>query len=242
MTNRRRAQKRPYNPPRRTLEDLLRDAAEKPATQTAKPRRTPRKVKRREDVNRGISETDLETLGQLHWFLVRVPSTKEIAAERILTDHGLTAFAPVETRFRRKNGVVKGKEERKFPLVPGYLLVGFAPAARMDLYPWAELFRFRLVTHVIGHQGCPIVLPFGQVRRLIVSHSAGDFVAPAEQRFMQTGREFRRGDRVEVLDGLYEGHVSEVTEIKGQTARMLLTIFGCEREVEVPLGNLGRVA
>lgn len=242
MINRRRALKRPYRLAQRSIDDLLSDARETPPTETAKPRRTPRKVKKREDVNRSLSDTDLDALGRLDWFLVRVPSTKEFAAERILADHGLTVFVPIETRFRRKNGVVKAKEERKFPLVPGYLLVGFVPAAALDLYPWHELFRFKLVTHVIGHEGRPMVVPFAQVRRLVLAHSAGDFVAPNEQRFMQTGREFRAGDRVEILEGVYEGHVSEVTEIKGQTACMVLPLFGAEREVEVPLGKLGRVA
>lgn len=242
MTNRRRAQKRPYNPPRRTLEDLLSEAAEKPATQTAKPRRTPRKVKRREDGNHGLSQADLEALGQLDWFLVRVPSGKELAAERILDDAGLIVFVPTETRFRRANRYAKRKREIRFPLAPGYLLTGFAPVARMDLYPWADLFRYRIVTGVVGHEGRPLAVPFCQVRRLLVRHHAGEFMAPRMQEFMRSGHEFAQGDRVEVLEGPFEGHIAEVRTIKGKTAQMVLNIFGAKRLIEVPVDALGRAA
>ncbi len=238
MINRRRAQKRPHRLYTRSVDRLVAESREKPATATAKPRRTPRKVKRREVTNRGLELNSLETLAALHWFLVRVPSGKELAAERILDDDGQIVFVPVETRFRRVNRYAKKKRELRFPLVPGYLLVGFLP----DRHRWADLFRFRLVTGVVGHDGNPLRIPFREVRRLLQRHCAGEFLAPSMQQFMRSGMEFSVGDKVEVLDGPFEGHIAEVASITGNVAEMVLNILGGQRRVQVKVSDIGRAA
>ncbi|MFT6461015.1 MAG: transcription antitermination factor NusG [Maricaulis maris] len=239
MINHRRGQKRVYKP----LGHLLKEAATRPPTETAKPRRTPRKVKRREVENRGLSANDLDTLGDLDWYLIRVPSGKEFVAERILDDAGLIVFVPTETKFRKVNRMAKTKTEMRFALIPGYCLIGIyrGDAKTVDAQ-WANLFRFRLVREVIGHDGRPMVLPYRQVRALLVRHSRGEFNAPDSQRWMRTYREFEAGDRVEILEGPFEGHVAEVTEIRGQQARMVLRLFGAERAVDIPVIALGRAA
>ncbi len=239
MTDRRRAPKRPYKP----LGHLLKEAALAPATETAPPRKTPRKVKRREVENRCLSANDLDTLGDLDWYLLRVPSGKEFTAERILDDAGLIVFVPTETKFRKVNRMAKRKTEMRFALIPGYCLIGIyaGDQAVMDAQ-WSNLFRFRLVREVIGHEGRPMALPYRQVRSLLVRHSRGEFNAPDAQRWMRTYREFAAGDRVEVLEGPFEGHVAEVTEIRGQQARMVLRLFGAERAVDIPIIALGRAA
>jgi transcription antitermination factor NusG len=174
---------------------------------------------------------------------VRVPSGKEFTAERILDDAGLIVFVPTETKFRKVNRMAKSKTEMRFALIPGYCLVGIfrSDLSEMD-GQWAKVFRFRLVREVIGHNGRPMALPYKQVRSLLVRHSRGEFNAPDAQRWMQTYREFASGDRVEVLEGPFEGHVAEVTEIRGQQARMVLRLFGADRAVDIPLIALGRAA
>jgi len=239
MINRRRCQRRPYKP----LGHLLKDAAAQPATETAPPRRTPRKVARREAINQGLSANDLDTLGDLDWYLARVPSGKEFVAERVLDDAGLIVFVPTETKFRKVNRMAKNKTEMRFALIPGYCLIGIyrGDGPTVDAQ-WSNLFRFRLVREVIGHDGRPVALPWRQVRALLVRHSRGEFKAPDAQRWMQTYREFAAGDRVEVLEGPFEGHIAEVTEIRGQQARMVVRLFGAERAIDIPIIALGRAA
>lgn len=200
-------------------------------------RKSPRKVPKRTDPNKGLSQSTVEALGQLHWFLVCVPSGKEFTVERILDDNGVTVFVPVETRFRRRNRYAQRKTELKFPLVPGYVLVGFPPSS-MD---WASVFRFRIIAGVVGREGRPARIPRPEVTRLLTRHASGEFIAPKAQQWMQTHREFFEGDRVEVLEGPFEGHVFEVTQITGQHASMVVELLGGEQCVQVPLKSLGKV-
>lgn len=235
MINRRRAQKRPNRLYTRSVDRLVAESREKPATATAKPRRTPRKVKRREVTNRGLELNSLETLAALHWFLVRVPSGKELAAERILDDDGQIVFVPTERKFARSNNKVKRRTELRFPQIPGYVLVGLEPpspaAGLFDGYAWDRLFRFSLIGHVIGHQGRPMRLPFGQLRPMLQRQYDFRPVAVLEE-----------GARAEILEGPFEGHVSEITAIKGHMATMVLDLFGGAQEVKVALNLLGRAA
>jgi transcription antitermination factor NusG len=201
-------------------------------------RRQRSKVKQRPRQNRGLSQSTLETLGELHWYLARVPSGKEFVAERILDDAGVIVFVPIETRFRRKNRYRKVKTEIKLPLVPGYVLVGFVPGELR----WGKLFRFRLIHGVVGRDGRPSRLPSHEVTRLLTRHTAGEFLAPKAQQWMQTYREFSVGDRVEVLDGPFEGHVFDVTKITGQNAKMVIDLLGTEQTIDVPISSLAKVS
>lgn len=239
MINRRRGQNRAYKP----LGHLLKEAERAPATETAPLRKSHRPLARREAVNRGLAEHDLDTLGELSWYLARVHSGKEFVAERILDDAGVIVFVPTETRFRRVNRTVKAKTEMRFAMIPGYLLIGISPADREQVdAQWANLFRFDLVRGVIGQNGRPLAVPYHQVRGMLVRHSRGEFNAPDVQRWMRTHKEFAVGDRAEVLEGPFEGHVAEVTAIRGRQAVMVLELFGSLREVEVSLVVLGRAA
>ena len=235
MINRRRALKRPRRFGTRTVDALLDEARAQPATKTAKPRRTPRKVARREPVNHGLELNDLDALGALHWFLVRVPSNKELAAERILDDAGLVCFVPIERKFSRANNKVKRRTELRFPQIPGYVLVGLespqVAASLYDGYGWDRLFRFKLVRGVVGHDGRPVRVPFGQLRPML-----------QRQYNFRPVSEFEPGARAEILEGPFEGHVSEICDIKGGEAIMVLNLFGGEQEVRVALKLLGRAA
>lgn len=201
-------------------------------------RRSHKPVPRRERRNRGLREADLAVLSGMQWYLARVPSQKVFAAEQILDDAGLIVFAPEETRFRRPCGKVKTKREIRVALMPGYLMVAFPPGP----VEWGKLLRFDIVKGLIGHDGRPLEIPFAQVERLLERHSAGEFRAPQVQQWMQTYREFAVGERVEVLDGPFEGHIVDVAELRGQNAVMVLQMFGSPMEVEIPTQHLGKTA
>lgn len=236
IINRRRAQRRPNRLYMRNLDRLVEETRAQAATKTAKPRKTPRKVQRREWVNQGLALNTLDTLGALSWFLVRVPSGKEIAAERILDDDGQIAFVPCERKFARANRTVKRRQELRFPLIPGYILVGLPrgearPDLGIDGHDWGRLFRFKIVGQVVGHEGRPVRVPFGQIVPLL-----------RRQYDFKTASTIEEGGRAQILEGPFEGHVSEIRAIKGGMATMILNLFGCDREVEVALTQLGRAA
>tara|TARA_R110002073_G_scaffold120601_2_gene262655 strand:- start:5741 stop:6403 length:663 start_codon:yes stop_codon:yes gene_type:complete len=201
-------------------------------------RRSHRTVAKRARCNRGLRDHELAALATMQWFLARVPSQKEFVAEQILDDAGLIVFVPEETRFRRACGKAKRKREIRVALIPGYLMVAF-PAGPVQ---WGNLLRFQLVRGLVGHEGVPLHVPFGEVKRMLERHSAGEFRAPNVQQWMRTYREFEVGDQVEVLEGLYEGHVAEVTGLRGQNAMMVLNMFGGEIKAEIPMQALGRTA
>jgi hypothetical protein len=66
--------------------------------------------------------------------------------------------------------------------------------------------------------------------------------APAEQRFMASGKEFSSGDAVEIVDGPFRDRLVTVEEIKGPMATIMLELFGEPRAVEVPVKHLEKVA
>lgn len=211
----------------------------KPPVTKCKFRKSPRKVKRRPPGNRGLEQNTLEALGELHWFLVRVPSTKEFVLERILDDNGVIAFVPIERRFNRQNGYAKKRKELRFPLMPGYLLVGFVQPTEAA---WATVLRFSLVRGVIGNQGQPVRVPSVQIVQMLQRHTAKEFIAPRAGKWMRSSRDFVPGDTVEVLDGPFAGQIFELSAVKGDSAVMVVEMFGGEKKMSVPLSGLGRVA
>ncbi len=64
------------------------------------------------------------------------------------------------------------------------------------------------------------------------------FVAPDEQRFMQTGHEFEVGDVVKFDRGPLSDLPLDVVEIHGRTARVFSEMFGARRGFDADVANL----
>jgi len=191
------------------------------------------------------------------WFLLLVRPGKEFVVRDMLVRRGLDALAPATRVFRRLNRYVRGKVDRDYPLMPGYVLVGFPaegpmawgrvfpPLGDVEVAEDRHLWRLRgekLVRAVMGRKGLPDPVNPRRLAQFMVG-IGGDLVAPTSHRYMRTHREFACGDMVDVTDGPWRGHVARVESISGEVARLILPLFGIDdMEVPVPLDQLERSA
>src|SRR5690606_1013699 len=120
---------------------------------------------------------------------------REFDAEYFLERDGLDVFVPYRVEFRRPNRYVKAKREVRYPLMRGYIFVGFDGPA-----PWWTLFnRHRgLLLSVVGLNGRPYRIPDSGMDHM---RSISARRAPMPWRHMKTHAEFNVGDNVRIIGG-----------------------------------------
>jgi transcription antitermination factor NusG len=164
-----------------------------------------------------------------------VRAGEEFAVEAILERRGFVAIVPMIKQYRRVNRYVKRKHQVSYPLIARYVLVGFDGPA-----PWHEVFDISMVQSVVGVGDVPQKMQGRKVAKFLVD--LGEVVAPEAQQHMRTHQEFEEGDDVEIIGGVFDGHVVRVHKIEGSAAQVLLPLFGSVQEVPVPLANLVKSA
>lgn len=152
---------------------------------------------------------------------------KERAVSQILNNRGVTAFSPMETKWRRV-GKQKKKTPIENPMLPRYVLMQFDD-------PWAVVraMQGRGVTGIVCFDGVPARIPERSIQRLM--RQCG--VASAT-RSTPVHRAFAPGDKVEIVSGPFQGWCVELREIKGDVGRVMMQMFGTERQVPVRLDQL----
>lgn len=188
-------------------------------------------------------------LATLHWYAVLCRAGTEFAVEALLEARGFVAIVPMQTEYRHVNRYVRRKHQVSYPVAPRYVLIGFNETqlrggARNKhgrlvgaRAPWHEVFSITMVQSVVGVDGYPMPMLAKETARFVRAH--GYHEAPKEQQHMRTGREFRAGDMVEVVEGSLAGMTVRVHAIVGDKARVLLPLFGkAEQEIGLPLANL----
>jgi len=178
-----------------------------------------------------------EEIDRHAWFLARVSPGMEFSVVTLMADRGLFAWTPTRSEWRRPNGSVARKRLRTFVAAPGYVVVA------MPLEPAAR--RWHLVTwcpHVIEMMGASIVgapVEIGPANvELIVQLSTE---AEEHERFMRTRAEFRVGDAVRAVSGIYEGKVFDVMLIIEGRATVMADFCGAARRTSIPVSDLERV-
>lgn len=173
------------------------------------------------------------TLESRAWFVARVRPRRELDAIRDLGRCGVFAWTPMRGVWRRANRFCLRKRLVRFPAAPGYVVVGLDPA----WLRWVAVLGCEEVAGLVGGD---------QPRRLstaaVTAIAAMSDDAPAVERFMASRYEFRVGKLVEVRDGPLSGLVGIVTGLDGAEARLLVTMFGAEREAVVASSALAAVA
>lgn len=159
------------------------------------------------------------------WFVLRTEPRKEFAVEEILRRRGLRTFCPVETKWRRC-----GRRRRSpvsYPMLPRYVFAGGAD-------PWDVVHTFdgRGVQGVVTVNGRPGLISQDAVERL--ARISGGLV-PTRTR---VHRAFQVGDLVEIAGKGFQHLAVPILSIKGETARVLITLFGAPQEVDVPVSQL----
>lgn len=97
-----------------------------------------------------------------------------------------------------------------------------------------ERFRSRISNGRLTIQNVEIRMKGGRTVEKGVKHVVvTEAHSPTEQRFMASGKEFAAGDVVAIVDGPFRDRVVLVQEIRGPMARILMSLFGDERELDV---------
>ncbi len=169
--------------------------------------------------------------GDLQWFCLRVAQQKEQIAERLLRENGYHAFCPTEIKWKRRHRRMMRREPVTYPLLIRYIFLGWPQGQAV---PWLEIFRFRVVLSVVGQSGQPLAIPAAQMQRVFVASQE----PIAYKRSVNPHRSLRVGDNVEVIGGGFAGHMTQLTEVRGKTGRIILELLGAVREIEVPLEYL----
>lgn len=183
---------------------------------------------------------------ELRWYALRTEPQKERTAISILRAQNLLVSLPVEERYRKISHYRKSKVSKQYPVMPGYILIGWGPGK----IPWWSALRFRVVTGVIActppgskddrhPKPVPSEIPRAQARRMLEKDI---LTAPSFYRFQRTWGEYNPGDDVRVVGGVYEGWQSKVIAVSGDEATILLPLFGSDQRVKVGADQLEKVA
>lgn len=164
----------------------------------------------------------------MNWFALRTAPQREFAVEQILKRYELSAFVPVETKWKRV-GAKKRRTPFSYPMLPRYLFVACDCPYEDILYrPWC-----RNVSGVVSFDGRPAIIRQDAIQRLAKMSGAA---IPTSATSVH--RSFAPGDRVEIVSGPYQGWLVPIESIRGDAAKVLLNMFGSERPIEIPLESL----
>lgn len=182
----------------------------------------------------------------LVWYAVRVrvesrgvrspefpdPVKAPFPTEHRLQQRGFEVFVLRKTVYRFSNRYMRGrrlKKEMVRPLMPGWFFIGMRPGEER----WRDLLETSGVIGVAGTEGRPAVVN-GRVIKALAERFGDGFVSAADrERFMRSRAEYAPGQMVRVADGPFDGMAAKVVAVKGRQARILLAMFGADREVDV---------
>lgn len=183
-----------------------------------------------------------ERLDDLQWYVLQVTPTQEAQVVIDLDRRCVFAFTPTRTVYRRANRATKEGRLKVYPSAPGYVIVGLRP----EQLRWAAVFDCPGVRGVLMDGDRPIQLRrrrhgLGHPVTAILKHLVE--VAPEAAKHMKAGLEYAPGQKVKFDGGPLEGIEGIVQELRAEdaTARVLLDMFGCAREVQANLGSLVRM-
>lgn len=160
------------------------------------------------------------------WRAFPVKPQREFKTAAALAAEKYVAFAPTETRQRRKSRYCRARVAYAYPMIVGYVFVRL-PAD----YPWGRVL-----------EKCPDVRQPVRAgdRLLAVPDPAIERLRQLEQAALphtasaNTRRSFSVGDLIDIVAGPYQGWTTTVEEIRGTTIRAQLQILGGKRAVDIP--------
>ena len=154
--------------------------------------------------------------------------------ETLLRRAGFQVFLPTKKVWRRKSKYSKEKQLVAYPLLVGWVFVGWPKGENR----WLDLFRVSLVYEVAGIDGRPYLIPQSIMDDMFKRWGGRSTKAPERERFMRTHHEFKIGDRVRVVEGPFDGVLVRVVELRGPDARVVLKLLGGEQILQIHSMNL----
>lgn len=174
--------------------------------------------------------------GLRRWYCLRVPPQGERKAKQWLAARDVHSFYPVEERTRYRLGR-QVKHERVY--IPGYVFADFHgdPVWQSiigEIVDDAQRFRplVRLITGVICYAGTsiPAWLDPAALTKLQRMASTAEMIEDKRRR----GMTLRKGDRVRIRDGVLEGSIVEIIDLKATTGVFHLPLLGlADQEIEI---------
>ncbi len=140
-----------------------------------------------------------------------------------LQDRIFDIVIPMEDVVEEKNGKKKLVQRKS---MPSYILVKIKYAD--DL--WHNITRTRGITGFVGPNGRPLPLKDEDIRRLHLEKIKVDV-------------DLKVGDKVEIVDGPFNGQVGDVTSIDTESGKVSVNIVFLNREtpVELELSQVRRI-
>lgn len=168
------------------------------------------------------------------WFAVRVMSGREKAVKNSLDEIGVETLLPMRKgpEYRRRGRVIPAS---MMPAITSYLLVRFVPKDEA----FVALKGIEHVIDVLGGCASPRYVPNEQVLKFkaLADEGALDWERP--------GLKLKRGDKVRVADGPFEGLSGNVAACsddgRGGDPVIELDIFGRMTPVMIPLALLRKL-
>lgn len=174
----------------------------------------------------------------------RFPARAEFLVQDILLRRGIEAWVPVRAVWNRANRYRRWQKVVVYqPLLPGYVLAALPLTARGEDGPavdWAGVLSCPMVRGVIAFGGAPAAIRDRDIQRLRETEAGEQ--ADLLERLMPTGRTFKAGQDVEILDGPFREFRAQVIEIHPTEAVVLCHVFGRDTPLRVDLGSLGSIS
>lgn len=164
---------------------------------------------------------------------VKGTGTRVFVPEYILRRAGFEVFLPVRKVLRRKTRFSPEKQLVLQPRLVDWMFVGW-PVGESR---WHELMELDMITGVMGTGGRPVEIPTARIMRLMRQWGGGH-LSPVCARFMKTGLGYVAGDTVRVPDGPFADFELKIVDVSESAAQGVISIFGRETPLEIPLENL----
>ncbi len=192
------------------------------------------------------------------WYIVNVRSGRELFLHELFESSGFEVYTPFQTKFQRPVSR-KARANRQAPkpyadpLFKGYLFVGtdkwmenalismaYIIERRTDAYSFmvhrGEAVSFS--AHGMERWKNSLSVALSEKKRIVLRgyDSRKDAMKNKTRLYGQeaiTLPTFTKGDKVEFMDGGFQGLSAEVTEVGSEEIKVLTKIFGQKREVKV---------
>lgn len=164
------------------------------------------------------------------YYAFRVEPQKERAVHLALLARGFHSFFAHEVReTRRLRHRRHYSQDVIVPLLTGYALVMHDGSRDW----WRRIFRVKAIISVVGVRGEPSPIPERALHHL-ASISGERYALPCK-------RQIAAGSHARVTAGPFQGFAGRVEGVAGPSAKVLLMMFGAEREIEIDTAKLEEV-
>ena len=159
------------------------------------------------------------------WYLVVTKPQSEFKAQENLLRQGYETYLPLVQTSRRRNGKIVNRTEAFFPR---YLFIHLDK----ENDNWSPIRSTLGVAGLVRFGGMPAVVPENMVANL--KNNENEFGLQSFEK-----KELKQGDKVEIIDGPFEGYKAIYQKMKSsERVSVLLDIVGKNTQVTLSINEL----